>query len=89
MTVLFKPILALHITNFPNCQNYWGEQIDMFAPQYFHGGRGCPPPQNRRLWGGGGACQLKFVVPPYENPRPPSAPLLKKILASPLFRSAR
>ena len=24
MTVLFKPILALHIINFSSCRNYWG-----------------------------------------------------------------
>ena len=29
--------------------------------------------------GGAGACQLKILVPPYENPRPPSTPpILKK-----------
>ena len=51
MTVVFKPILALHI-NFSSCRNYWGGggQNDIFAPKYFHSGGGCPPaPQDRRL----------------------------------------
>ena len=46
MTVLFKPILALHIINFSSCRNYWGGggQNDMFPspPQYFHGGLSPP-----------------------------------------------
>ena len=46
MTVLFKPILALHIINFSSCRYYWrgGGQNDMFAPQYFHWGAAAPPP---------------------------------------------
>ena len=41
------------------------------------------PPENEDLffWGGGpggGACQLKMLVPPYKNPRPPCAPSLEK-----------
>ena len=56
MTVLFKPILALHIINFSSCRNYWGGGggNDMFAPQYFNWGRlppQPPPPPDRRLWG--------------------------------------
>ena len=46
MTVLFKPIFALHIINFSSCRNYWGGggQNDMFAPQYFHWRAAAPPP---------------------------------------------
>ena len=37
------------------------------------------------FWGGGEACQLKMLVPPYENPSPPPpVPLNGKILATPL-----
>ena len=35
-------------------------------------------------WGGGGGGSTQNLSAPYENPRPPSAPLLKKILATPL-----
>ena len=50
MTVLFKPIFALHIIKFSSCRNYWGGgQNNMFAPQYFHWGAAAPatppPPQ--------------------------------------------
>ena len=54
MTVLFKPILALHIINFSSCRNYWGGgQNDMFSPNIFIGGGGggvLHSPQDRRLW---------------------------------------
>ena len=45
MTVLFKPILALHIINFSSCQNYWGGggKTICLPPQYFHSGGGCRP----------------------------------------------
>ena len=47
MTVLFKPIFALHIIKFSSCRNYGGGgQNDMFAPppKYFHWGAAAPPP---------------------------------------------
>ena len=48
MTVLFKPILALHIIIFSNCRNYWGGGGKTIClpppPQYFHWGRLPPPP---------------------------------------------
>ena len=53
MTVLFKPILALHIIHFSSCGNYWGGggggQNDMFAPPPIIslGGRLLPPPPPR------------------------------------------
>ena len=74
MTVLFKPILALHITNFSSCRNYWGGggKSICLPPNIFMGVRLPPqPPRIDASGGGGGACQLKIVVPPYENPRPP------------------
>ena len=47
MTVLFKPILALHI-NFSSCQNYWGGGAKRYVcpppPNIFIGGRLPPPP---------------------------------------------
>ena len=45
MTVLFKPILALHI-NFSSCQNYWGgaKRYVCPPPNIFIGGRLPPPP---------------------------------------------
>ena len=53
MTVLFKPILALHIINFSSCRNYWGgggKTICLPPPNIFIGGRLAPqPPQDRRL----------------------------------------
>ena len=47
LTMLFKPILALHIMNFSSCRNYWGGggQNAMFTPQYFHWGATAPPPR--------------------------------------------
>ena len=38
MTVLFDPILALHIINFSSCRNYWGGGGG--AKRYV-----CPPPR--------------------------------------------
>ena len=51
LTVLFNPILALHIMNFSSCRNYWGGggKTICLPPQSFHGGGGggdCPPPKN-------------------------------------------
>ena len=48
MTVLFKPILALHI-NFSSCQNYWGGKTICLPPQYFHWGTAAPSPQPPRI----------------------------------------
>ena len=61
MTVLFEPILALHIINFSSWRNYWGK--------YFHGGGGgdCSPapPGSTPMGasdldeqGGGGMCTV-------------------------------
>ena len=87
MAVLFKPILALHITNFSSCRNYWRGQSICLPPNIFMGARlPPPPPESTPL---GGACQLKNCVPPYENPRPPppQCPPTEKILATPLYQS--
>ena len=43
MTVLFEPILALHIINFSSLQNYWGG-----GKRYV-----CPPPPKKKFMGGG------------------------------------
>ena len=82
----FKPILALHITHFSSCQNYWGESI---------WGRGChaspppPPGSTPRGEGGGGACQLKICVPPYENLRPPPPPQCPPYWKNPSYATGK
>ena len=63
-------ILALHITSFSSCRNYWGGgQIDMFAPQYFHGGAAAQPPRIDAS-GGGGLVSSKLLCPPTKTQGP-------------------
>ena len=69
-TMLFKPILALHM-KFSSCRNYGGGggQNDMFAPrpQYFHWGRLPPPPQDRRLCSGSSYLCCRKRISPIEK----------------------
>ena len=51
MTVLFKPILALHIINFSSCRNYWGGGVKTICPPP-------PPPGSTSL---GTPHELTFV----------------------------
>ena len=60
MTVLFEPILALHIINFSSWRNYWGGGgakryvCPPPPPQYFHGGGGRLLPSSPRIDASGG-----------------------------------
>ena len=55
LTLLFKPILALHIMNISRCRNYWagggggGAKRRVCHPNIFMGSDCPPPPQDRRL----------------------------------------
>ena len=89
MTVLFKPILALHITHFSSCRNYWGGGKSIcLPPNIFMGAQlpQPPPPPRIDASGGGGRLSAQNLCAPLRKPKAPQCPPTEQILATPLCR---